>query len=84
MTDSQREWTEMHGRGMADVPGRSLWVEDGVVGHYTTLEGGDDPREALADYAATYQGDPGETRVWWRLFEDGKEVDSGTYTFDIT
>jgi hypothetical protein len=64
--------------------GKAIWVSDGVVGHYCSLEDErEDIQEVLDDYASGYRCDPQAIIVNWSLFDDGDEVRSGRHTFNV-
>jgi hypothetical protein len=84
MASEKKTWTETNKDRMADVGGRAIWVSDGVVGHYRSLEDEyEDMEKVLDDYAGGYKCNSQEITVDWYLFDDGDEVQSGRYTFNV-
>jgi hypothetical protein len=77
-------WVEISKDQMAGVGGVAVWVSDGVVGHYHSLaDEHEDTEKVLNDYASGYRCDPQEISVVWSIFDDGEEVRSGQYTFNV-
>jgi hypothetical protein len=80
------DWTEIGQDGMAGVPGLVLLVDadDGTAAVYRGIALGETVEDALADYAAGYNCDPGdEVKVDWHLYRDGEEVYSGRHAFEV-
>lgn len=82
MASKTKTWTETGKDQMADVEGVAIFVADGTVGHYRHL-GYEHVEEALDDYANGYKCDPQEITVSWSVFDNGEEVRSGQYTFNV-
>lgn len=84
MAVALHSWHEIAGDDMAKTFGRKIWVEDGTVGHYTSLRDGETVAEALASYAYGYEGNRGDhIKVRWELWQNGVELDAGDFTFIV-
>jgi hypothetical protein len=78
------DWTNIGQDDMGEVTGRALFVDDGTLGYYRHLKARETVKGALRDYASTYDSNRGDKiEVGWHLYEDGKEVDYGWYTFEV-
>ena len=68
------EWRQVGGNQfeeeVVELPGRHIWVSDGVMGYSRPLAEGETAEEAGADFELR-----GETVEEYRLYQDGERVE---------